>query len=270
MHENILQFKELGWLFVFISGFVVFLALGFIFFYKSSKNVIYAKRLEMEIAKQHYKQLLLRSAIETEEQERRRIARELHDDVSSSLNLIIMNIGIIEQHKYDAEFETQLLKNISNMAHKSLCSIQEIAHGLMPVTLDKFGLDSAIQDLITDVTKSTGLLIYYDNKGFKDKLAKDLNLHVFRIIQELINNSVNHGNATKLHIHVQSDNQSMSVFYSDDGRGFDLEIQKLLSGKGMGLKNIYARTEILGGSIKITGAPNNGMSAILTIRKNYG
>ena len=128
----------------------------------------------------------------------------------------------------------------------------------MPPILDKFGLQVALEELIDDFTQSKKIDIKHDIEAIT-YLTKTENLHVFRIVQELINNAVRHGKASLINLDLKNTETGFSLHFKDNGKGFNLEEKK----SGIGLQNIQSRVDILSGSFAIDSAPNKGSTFII-------
>ncbi|MEQ6124918.1 ATP-binding protein [Pseudotenacibaculum sp. MALMAid0570] len=134
---------------------------------------------------------------------------------------------------------------------------RKIAHDLLPPILEKFGLESAIEELVDEYNMSKKVNIKSNIEYPKGELDKTQELHVFRVFQELINNSVRHGKSKNIALDFVKNKEDISIDYKDDGVGFSQEIidQK----KGLGMKNIESRVELLNGELIIQSAIDEGI-----------
>lgn len=206
---------------------------------------------------------MLQSIIVTQEKERKRIAQDLHDDISSKLNVIHLNANLIKDGELSITEVETINKNIINVTDKTLESARKIAHNLLPPILEKFGLQPALEELADDFSNSKKIKINYNINYKKGQLSKKDELHVFRVIQELINNSVRHGKAKKSNLSLISKDGFIHLEYSDNGIGFDTSSSKVQ--KGLGMKNIESRVELLQGVLLINSAPNKGINVQIKI-----
>jgi len=250
---------------IVIIGVVLVLLMSFaliLFFFFSRKKII-EKELEknqLEIA--HQKEIL-QAIIITQEEERKRIAQDLHDDISSKLNVIHLHANLLIDGELSVKEYTTVNKNIIDVTNKTLESARKIAHNLLPPILEEFGLVSAIEELADDFNNSKKIVISYKIKYPKGFLKKANELHLFRILQELINNSIQHGEVTKSNIIILIKEQTLLFRYTDNGIGFDTNTTSLK--KGIGMKNIESRVAILNGKIKIISAIHKGVQVSITI-----
>ena len=249
---------------IVILGVLMLLLMGgalLLFFFLSRKKII-EKELEnknLEIA--HQKEML-QSIIVTQEKERKRIAQDLHDDISSKLNVIHLNANLIKDGELSVTEVDTINKNIISVTDKTLESARKIAHNLLPPILEKFGLQPALEELADDFSNSKKIKINY-KIDYKNQLAKNDELHIFRVVQELINNSVRHGKAKQSNLSLVSRDKALHIEYSDNGVGFDAS--KPDSQKGLGMKNIESRVELLHGVLLVSSAPSKGINVQIKI-----
>lgn len=247
---------------ILITGIFLMFFMGMIlllFFYFSKKKII-QKELEKKNLEFEYQRHLIQATIEVQEEERKRIAQDLHDDISSKLNIVSLNSHMLTTPDLTEAEVSDITTTIINLVSKALDNSRRIAHNLLPPVLDKFGLAAGLEELYFELNSSKALVIEHENNVTFNKDDKDRHLHVFRIIQELINNSIRHGKATTVSIGFEQNGGSIVCKYSDNGIGFD--VRKLKSQKGLGMKNIESRIIFLNGSITIKSAINKGTNVI--------
>ncbi|MCX2740991.1 sensor histidine kinase [Pontibacter anaerobius] len=253
---------------ILITPVMLMLAVGIIVFV-----VLYQRRMlqhqeqlrQLQSVKQ---QQLLEATLHAQEEERRRVARDLHDEVGAMLALIRLNL-----HQMVSNTEVkdeQLLANAQNMKQQLdevLNSVRRISHDLMPVILEKLGLAQAL-DALRRTFATTGhieLIISYNDKSIRLKPQHELLL--YRMVQELLNNTIKHANATQISIDLQFTPAETKLTYKDNGVGFDMvtvQQEQALSG-GLGIMSLQSRAALLNGSIAITSRPGSGTTAIITI-----
>jgi two-component system NarL family sensor kinase len=233
-----------------------------LFFFFTRKKIIEKELEKTALALKHQKDMIY-ATIATQEKERKRIAQDLHDDISSKLNVILLNSNFLIDGELTVEEYTKVNKNIIKVTQKALSSARKIAHDLLPAILEEFGLLSAIEELVDDYNMSKKVIIGFDVEYPMNYLGKTEELHVFRIIQELINNSIRHGEASNILLDFYKKDENIILKYSDNGIGFieDDDSTK----KGLGMKNIESRVELLNGSFTIKSEPNKGVKVVLTM-----
>jgi two-component system, NarL family, sensor kinase len=233
-----------------------------IFVYYSRKKIIEQEIKTRDLEIEHQK-TLINAVINTQEKERNRIAQDLHDDISSRLNVVTINCHMLKTPGLDHSEQGEISDTILELTDRVLQSSRRIAHDLLPPVLDKFGLDAGIEELADDFNKTEKLKIDYKNETDFAKIPVTNHLHIFRILQELINNSMKHGKATEVLIHFAEIKNCTKLLYKDNGCGFnpnDLENQK-----GLGMKNIESRIALIGATYKIVSSVNKGIEVQIEI-----
>jgi signal transduction histidine kinase len=225
-----------------------------LFFFVSRKKII-TNELEKKSLEITHQKKLIQSIIVTQEKERTRIARDLHDDISSKINVIRLNANLLKEGNLNSNESVIVNESILIATQKTLESARKIAHDLLPPILEKFGLKDAIEELTDSFNNSRKITINYEIEYTKGTLSSAKELHFFRIVQELINNSVRHGNAKNCNIILQEKGGNIAFEYKDDGVGFNSEEISLK--KGIGLKNIESRVALLKGNFLIESKLND-------------
>lgn len=242
---------------------LLFMAVAlFLFFFISRKKII-EKELEKKSAEIKHQKELIHATILTQENERKRIAQDLHDDISSKLNVIHLNSNLLLDGDLNAKEYSEVTKSNIDITNRTLQSARKIAHDLLPPILSKFGLQSAIEELVDDYNTSKKVVVSHQLKYQKKYLNKTKELHLFRILQELINNSIRHGKAKNINLVLETNSSKLYLNYSDDGIGFDTKQAQFK--KGLGLKNIESRVELLNGKLKINSENESGATFIIHI-----
>lgn len=241
-----------------LLAFFVLLVTIAVFMYLSRKKII-----EQQIKMQKE---VLNAAINTQEQERSRISRDLHDDISSKLNAVSMNIYLLGQENLSYSDRTEIADSTFQACQLLIESTRRISHDLMPPTLDNVGLHVAIEEVCQEFSRSGMVNIIYQNlpgQDFFQHFTKEKEIHLFRITQELINNSIRHGNASEIKITFADKNGMKSMIYTDNGKG--ISAKQLNNNKGIGLKNIFSRSDILQAKAYIDTKYEKGFYFTLTL-----
>lgn len=185
------------------------------------------------------------------EKERTRVAADLHDELSPTLSAVKFKIENIDPHKNNAEqMISDSLKYIDSILHQ----VRHIAYGLMPITLIRNGLVPAIEEFIGHTTAGSKLNIEFQYRNIPE-LPQETSIHIYRILQEIIHNSIKHARATKLKIEIRYRQNILHIATTDNGQGFNITDS---GNAGMGLNNIRSRTEMLAGELHIRSAPGKG------------
>ncbi|RDI58100.1 sensor histidine kinase [Flavobacterium glaciei] len=260
MLKNLANEKEIVEIIFYISGFFIVIAVTLILFFYFSRKKIIQKELEKKDLEIQYQKELLSAVIITQEEERKRIAQDLHDDISSKLNIVSLNSYLLTAPNLTENETLGITKTIIELTSKALDNSRKIAHGLLPPVLEKFGLHAGIEELCLEFSSSKVVEIQYENKTSFDITDNDRHLHVFRILQELMNNSLRHGKASTISIVFEKKNDVYWCFYSDDGIGFEMKNNE--NQKGLGMKNIESRIAFLNGKITFESSINKGISVV--------
>jgi signal transduction histidine kinase len=199
--------------------------------------------------------------LEGEENERRRISRELHDGIGQLLTAIQFKINSIEgQEKERSE--------IKSILDETIMEVRRISHNLMPSVLVDFGLEAALKSLCNRTAQSTGWTVNFVFDAHPDavQLSQELVIGLYRIAQEGINNAVKHAGATQLDIIVDCEPDQVQLRIRDNGIGFDWEAyQQSDMSEGNGIRNMRERTNLLGGNLLLTSRPGAGTTLTVSV-----
>ncbi len=206
----------------------------------------------------------LNSMLEGQEMERKRIAREIHDGIGPLLSTVKMNLANIEGdiNHLDPDVQ-QKFKKSYQLIDEAANDLRSISHNLMPKVLADFGLQEALESLCEKISlaKKVNVKFIHNNENFDLDEVSELGL--YRICQELINNSLKHAQSKNIFIQIFQNKDLIRLTYEDDGKGFDLD----QIGEGLGLMNIENRVKALAGELIIDSSVGNGMSATVEIPK---
>lgn len=208
--------------------------------------------------------LIIRTIIDTQEKERQRFAKDIHDSLGQQISAIKFYIGTSVNIVTDDKQRQILLKSNEALV-RVLADMRNICFNLMPKTLETFGLVDAVQEL-SNQTAVPGKLnfVISGGEGFPS-LDKSLEIAVFRITQEFINNAIKHGKASKIEIVFGNVGNQATVTLKENGKGFDIAKANV---RGMGLKNIQSRVKAHNGTVQISSAPGKGTKYELTLPVN--
>ena len=241
---------------------MVGLAMAIILLFNISQRRILSEQRDAHENELAFQKKLLSSNIETQEKERTRIARELHDEIGSKLNVVNLNVRLLKGIYEKGKDPEVVLDHINSAIKSSIERTREISHELMPPILAKFGIQSALSSLATSINRTgqvrVDLSLGEEWKGL-DAMKE---LHIYRIIQELTTNTIKHANAKNIEIKSSVHNEELTVTYTDDGIGIKDEKVFLT---GLGMANIEARSKLLNAKSKLNTDVSNGMRIDLVI-----
>jgi signal transduction histidine kinase/ligand-binding sensor domain-containing protein len=224
--------------YIYPAALVLLLSLGYSYF-RYQQKIYRQKHHYLKIINEH-QQKLIQSEVVTIERERNRIAKELHDGVGTTLTAIKLRVNqLLQQHR------DPLAEEIEDQFQSTISEIKNIIYGLTPPSLERYGLFTALKNYINKISKTLPISISLKTYGY-DINNYELNIMIFRIIQELVSNSVKHSFAKSISIHVSSFDDLISIIYEDDGIGFKYDpIQN-----GLGLDSIESRIQSINGNLK--------------------
>ncbi|PZR26198.1 MAG: hypothetical protein DI535_15265 [Citrobacter freundii] len=218
-------------------------------------------KLQEEISKQQ--ELSAKAVIIAAEEERQRIARDLHDGVGQMMSAAKMNLSAFESNMPETAIQHQTsLEKIISLVDESCREIRQVSHNMMLTTSFKKNLAEALKDFINKIDHNA-LNVHLYTEGLEHPIDANTEMMLYRIIQECVNNVIKHAQATTLDISIIRDTDGISATIEDNGKGFDIrEKEKAM---GMGLKNIHTRVEYLKGTIDIDSSPGRGTVISLQI-----
>ena len=227
----------------------------------AASTILYLVRLE-HIAREKYEEALRsqhelkelsKRLVDAQEQERRAISRELHDQIGQSLTALLMDLQNLSDEPPAASMLTSGLQRIKLLAEECVSEVRNMALLLRPSMLDDLGLIAALEWQGREVSKRTGLVVDVIDDKFTDDLPEDHRTCVYRVVQEALHNCVKHAHAHRVRIVVQEQDQRLVLSIEDDGIGFDPRRQR-----GMGFLGMHERVTSLGGSLTVDSLPGHG------------
>ncbi len=249
---------------------MLFLAITLIVFiiFHQRRVILYQQKMqEMEAEQQ---KVLLRASIELQEEERQRIAADLHDDAGPLLATarLYLSENMVNQ---DKTTQLQTIFSIKEIIDDAIQLVRNISHSLMPPTLKDFGLESAVNDFFYKLNASGSLYVTCCFNDYQIRLKAEKELIIFRVIQELINNILKHSHSSFIHFIENNDAENITISLQHDGKGLthDDFILKSKSSAGLGLKNIQSRLKVIFGSIYFEQDRDQYFKVTINIPKDF-
>ncbi|HIC8642867.1 TPA: ATP-binding protein [Elizabethkingia meningoseptica] len=264
-YKKLLAFKEKinTYYTVFIIVFIILIFL-LLYAYKQRANSMKQRdelhALALEKEKQNSKISTLTALLEGQEQERGRLARDLHDGLGGLLSGTKLQLSYLDPHQSE-NIEAGISKSI-NQIDGAVEELRRVAHNLMPDLLMKYGLEVAIQEFASRMSNNA-LNIHTEFISYSNSISEEKQLLLYRIIQELVNNVIKHAKASEIIIQISEAENVLNLTVEDDGKGFDrksLDVRKTA-----GFHNIESRVQFLKGTMNITSELNIGTSIELQI-----
>ncbi len=233
----------------------------------SYRNYRHRQRLQQQriVELETEKQLAATEAVlKGEEQERTRLAKDLHDGLGGMLSGIKYTLNTMKGNLVMTPENALAFERSLDMLDSSIREMRRVAHNMMPEALVKFGLDTALKDFCNDVNQSGALQVTYQSIGLEGKeMDQTKSITIYRIVQELLNNILKHAGASHALVQVSSDENQITVTVEDDGKGFDSGVLK--QSKGIGWSNIQHRVDFLKGRWDVDSSPGKGTSVHIEI-----
>jgi two-component system, NarL family, sensor kinase len=199
------------------------------------------------------------AVLKGEEQERTRLAKDLHDGLGGMLSGIKHSFNNMKGNLILTPDNAQAFERSMDMLDSSIKEMRRVAHNMMPETLVKYGLDTALKDFCNDINQSGAVKIIYQSVGMEGaEIEQTTSISIYRIVQELVNNIIKHAAATQAVVQLNKMNEQISITVEDDGKGFNTQVLK--SSKGIGWANIENRVEFLKGKLDVQSEKEKGTS----------
>ncbi|HEU5291754.1 MAG TPA: ATP-binding protein [Cyclobacteriaceae bacterium] len=238
---------------------MVVLAMAIVFFVLFYQRKMLEAKIKQQKIEVEHQQKMLQAALESQENERKRLAADLHDSIGVMLSTIRLSLGTLVRNE---GVPAQPVEQIKNMLDDTITSVRRLSRDLLPSTLARFGLSNALKELCGQHSLS-GISIQFSEKGTpRDKNQSD-QLMIFRVAQELVNNAMKHAKPTSINV-VLDWERNFELIVTDDGSGFQVE-QVRQSGKGLGLFNLENRARLLNAQLSFSPNQPKGTIAKLEI-----
>lgn len=231
--------------------------------FKHRQKLQQAKINELETEKQL---TATEAVLKGEEQERTRLAKDLHDGLGGMLSGIKFSLNNMKENLIMTPDNAQAFERSIDMLDSSIKEMRRVAHNMMPEVLLKYGLDKALSEYCSEIDRSGVIHINYQSVGMSNlNIEQTENISVYRIVQELVNNAIKHAAAQNVlvQLHHSAEEKILAVTVEDDGKGFDTAILKQTL--GIGWNNIQSRVDFLKGTLDIQSEPGKGTSVLIEI-----
>ncbi|MCF0039000.1 tetratricopeptide repeat-containing sensor histidine kinase [Dyadobacter fanqingshengii] len=245
-----------------IAGLVVFILIAVLVY----RNIAIRKRIaEQEVLQlQQEKQLVATNSIlKGQEEERTRVARDLHDGLGGLLSGIKLTLNSVKGNVILPEESAMTFTRALTQLDGAISEMRRVAHSMMPETLVRFGLIEALNDFCEGISASGQLKVTMQDFGFENRLDSSIEIVLYRVVQELLNNVLKYAEATEAQVQLTWIGNNVSLTVEDNGKGFD--VRSLETSKGAGFRNVQARVDYLNGKLDIQSTPEEGTSVLVEI-----
>lgn len=205
---------------------------------------------------------ILSTVLRTEEKERIRFSKELHDGLGPLISSAKMSLSALSKSEGIPPADRETIIGTCQVIEEATRSIREISNNLSPHVLKEFGLARGVNNFIRGVQNIHKVKINFDTNLHSKRFSTDVEVILYRIICELTNNSLKHASCSRIDLSLMQSGDNLTLAYSDNGCGFNTSAA---SGSGMGLSNISSRVSSIGGSLELKSEKGEGMSATITI-----
>ena len=244
-------------LFFSLAGVII---LGLLLWRNYRQKQLLQRRQISELEKD--KQLMAVSAmLKGQEEERTRLARDLHDGLGGMLSGVKYSLNNIKGNMVITADNVAIYERSLDMIDSSIRELRRVAHNMMPEMLTRFGLDEALKDYCNSLASAGLLSVKYQSFGMTQRLDSSKEIIIYRVVQELLNNTLKHAGATEVLVQLVREGTRLSVLVEDNGRGF--AVGALDSSRGAGWTNIRSRIYYLKGTIDIHSEQGKGTSVTM-------
>ncbi|MFN3488880.1 MAG: sensor histidine kinase [Emticicia sp.] len=227
----------------------------------------YEQQKAMQDLKSEMQRQMLESALEVQEVERVRIAKDLHDEVGAMLSVTKMSFNQLLRKLDSAEDLAKMGKQTRELLEQSISQVRRISKELVPSTLEEFGLILSIDEFIQKVHLASTTSFTFSHEGIaeKQRFDKKIELTIYRLIQELVNNALKHAEAQEITLKLTIEDNKIIFIFTDNGKGFDFAAIRNNPKSGLGLRNMESRLSVINGAIDIQSSIGKGTTTTIEI-----
>ncbi len=208
---------------------------------------------------------ILSAVIRGEERERKRFAREMHDGLGPLLSAAKLYVNELDSMTLSEEERKDLIRHSNELIDEAVNATRTISNNLMPTVINSYGLVKAVQAFCEKVNRTNQLNIKFETENIDRRLDTNVELILFRVISELINNTIKHARAENVQIFLVKKDDILTLYFRDDGVGFVVDDIINSDNKGMGLKNIISRIRSINGTYNFNSRPGEGFNIKIEI-----
>ncbi|WP_304233546.1 sensor histidine kinase [Jiulongibacter sediminis] len=257
---------------ILIATAVLFLMavalIGFIVFYQRKQfNLQLKQQAELQEIEAATQRQLLKNSLEVQEAERRKISKDLHDDIGGLLSATKLSIQSLGRNLKDSPEVLAQAESTKELVTEALAQVRSLSKDLTPRTLENFGLVDALYEFADKMNHASETNINLSIHGLesKDRVDSGIELTLYRVVQELVNNALKHAKANHIDFKLDKKSNLITLEYKDDGVGFNYEETKNDINSGLGLDNIISRVNVINGSCQFASSSGNGTQVDIEI-----
>lgn len=257
-HRRLLNYLFAGTVLgILLIGFLIYRNL------KHRQTIQKQKIIELEAEKQL---TATEAVLRGEEQERSRLAKDLHDGLGGMLSGVKLSFNAMKENLIMTPENAKAFERSIDQLDDSIREMRRVAHNMLPENLLKYGLDSALREFCIELNRTTSLKASYQSIDMEDQpFSQEISIACYRVVQELANNCLKHSGAKQLLVqaHLSREEKMLHITVEDDGKGFDKAM--LLNSTGIGWRNIQNRVQMIKGKIDLNSGAGKGTSVLIEI-----
>jgi signal transduction histidine kinase len=253
--KNIILFSALGLLLVAVFFYIYIRQ-------KTQKDKIITDQKIRQLEEEK-KLLAARSIVNGQEEERKRIAKDLHDGLGVLLSTAKMQFSSIQDKSPENK---SLIEKAAKLLEQATGDVRRISHNMMPGLLTKFGFYEAVEDLLEQINEAGGPKTEIHIEGEANRLPQNFEIMLYRIVQEMVNNTLKYADAKNVSMIIKTDSDQLNIQFSDDGKGFN--VKDKLDSNTIGISSIINRVKFLNGTVSIESKPGKGCMYLIQIPKS--
>jgi len=247
--------------FVVSSLTILLILILVILFVVAYQKRVATQRLKLDTIERDHQKQLLQATLTVQERERKRIASDLHDDIGSLLSALKLNVQFLEDSEQN-DRQKEFLTKTRVKLESGIDQVRRISHDMYPPELQKLGLWASLKELFSNIDTSEKVTTTIKGIPEELRLNSTAELAVYRVMQELVTNSLRHSEADTLTLSVQNNTQHILIRYTDNGTGMDESTMK----SGLGIMNMRSRIEAVNGSIQFESNKENGTKTTIILQ----
>lgn len=255
---------NLCFLLLLVTLGIIILVVTFIMIISNSKNKLLRQNIKIQEAETVHNQALLKTIIHSQEEERKRIGQDLHDDVGTALSNLRITIDMLSHN--DKDNLPEFSERCKLLIDRVIQDVRHISHNLSPPGIELYGFFGALEELCDTINHTSYLKINFkkDHVVSFEHLCENSTISLYRVIQELINNTIKHARASLVDLEFIDTIDHLTILYSDNGQGIK-SIDKFK--RGMGMFNIESRLSTIGATYSFKSSESSGFHILITINK---
>lgn len=240
---------------------LLLLVASFLLFYIRNQGMVWKQRKQLQEVQITQQKELLSAVIDSQEIERKRIGQDLHDEIGGTLSAIKLMLNSLKNKL--APNQEEVIFDAKQLIDKMIVDVRNISHDLSPPGLAVFGLVATVESFVNLINKTGEIKILFTDEVTAVDLPENTALALFRIITQLVDNTIKHAKASEIAILFKQTADELKICYKDNGTGFNLKV--LAERGGIGMQNIQSRLQMINAKYEINTKPSDGFSMIIVV-----